>query len=73
MVGGLEGNLGFVIERHSDGASGHENLLKKILRNQGKTPVHIKTMETLKTISPAAGLTLYLKNLGSVRGKPSLS
>ena len=36
LVGGLEESLGFVIKRHSDGASGHEKLLRKILKGPGK-------------------------------------
>lgn len=36
LVGGLEESLGFVIKRHSDGASGHEKLPRKILKGPGK-------------------------------------
>lgn len=43
LVGGLEGNLGFVTERYRDGAFGHEKLLRETLKLQGKMPVHIKT------------------------------
>lgn len=43
LVGGLDWSLGFVMERHRDGASGHEKLPREILKLQGKMPVHIKT------------------------------
>lgn len=36
LVGGLEESLGIVIKRHRDGASGHEKLLRKILKGPGK-------------------------------------
>lgn len=43
LVGGLDGSLDSVIEKHRDGVSGQEKLLREVLTLQGKMPAHIKT------------------------------